>query len=345
MIRILSLVLLIAVLPTGVPAAETGLYTGVVAVDGQGAAEREDALPRALAHVLRKLSGVRDFGAYPDLDDALRQAPALLVTFYYQTVELPLAEGAVRTELRLYAQFAEAGVDELMQQLQLPVWLPNRRPAETWVVLDDGAGRRILPPEYAYLQGFLDDIAAQRGLSLRWPQADEEGMYPVDLQLLWGGYTEDLASPLGDAVLILSAGREGPLWYLRANLGFREQNWSWRTREIDLEAGLKAMLQQAIDQIAAASAIAPSDLGSWEWQLRVAGLRGADDYRACLAYLQGLSIVDRVAVQAAAPGAATFDLHLSASPRYLEEALANSSVLEYRPEQDHYRLRGAADER
>ena len=345
MTRILLIALLVVVAPVAVVADDTSLYTGAVTVAGQGAEERREALPLALAHVLRKLSGTRDLASLPGIEDALQRAPSLLLTFYYRTVEHPMPDGAVREELRLLARFAQPGVDELVRQLQLPLWPPQRRPAEIWLVIDDGDGRRILPPEFDYLRFALDDAAYLRGLPLRWPQPDEEGMYPVDLQLLWGGYTEDLASPSGDGVLILTAGREGPAWNIRANLGFRAQNWSWRRQDFDLQAGLVAALQSAVDQVAAASAIAPTDLGAWSYDVTVAGLRGAADYQTCLAWLQGLSIVDRVAVHAAEPAQVTFRLELTAMPRYLEDAIANGRLLEYDAERDHYRLRGAGDER
>ena len=345
MIRILLITLLVATAPVHAFADDAGLYTGSVAVAGQDAAERREALPQALAHVLRKLSGARDLESVPGIADALQYAPSLLITFYYRTIEHPMPDGAVREELRLLARFDEPGVDELLRRLQLPLWPPQRRPAEIWLVIDDGDGRRVAPAEFDYLRFALDDSAGLRGLSLRWPRPDEEGMYPVDMQLLWGGYTEDLASPNGDGVLILTAGREGPVWNVRANLGFRDQNWSWRRRDYDLQAGLLATLQSAIDQVAAASSIAPSDLGAWSYDLTVAGLRGAEDYRACLAWLQGLSVVERVSVQAAAPAQVTFRLDLTAMPRYLEEAIANGRLLEYDAEQDRYRIRGSVDER
>jgi hypothetical protein len=281
----------------------------------------------------------------PGLADALQTAPSLLVTFSYETVEHPLPDGAVREELRLMARFAEPGVDALMRQLRLPVWPPQRNATEIWLVIDDGSGRRNLPTEFDYLRFALDDAAELRGLPLRWPQPDEEGMYPVDLQLLWGGYTEDLASPRGDGVLILTAGREGPLWNLRANLGFRGQNWSWRRSDYDLQAGLLDALQAAIDQVAAVSAIAPGDLGAWSYDLTVTGLRGAADYEACLAWLQGLSIVERVAVVSAGPAQVTFRLDLNAMPRYLQDAIGAGRLLEYDQEQDRYRMRGTTGER
>ena len=191
MIRILLITLLVATAPVRLFADDTGLYTGAVAVASQGAAERREALPQALAHVLRKLSGARDLEAVPGIEDALQGASALLVSFYYRTVEHPMPDGAVREELRLLARFAEPGVDDLVRQVRLPLWPPQRRPAEVWLVIDDGDGRHVLPAEFDYLRFAVDDAASLRGLPLRWPQADEEGMYPVsglaDLDLTAAG--------------------------------------------------------------------------------------------------------------------------------------------------------------
>ena len=73
-------------------------------------------------------------------------------------------------------------------------------------------------------------------------------------------------------------------------------------------------------------------------------MRGPADYRDVLAWLQGLSIVDGVAVSAARPAQLTFRLGLTAMPRYLQEAVANSRLLEYDAERDLYRMRGSVDE-
>ena len=126
--------------------------------------------------------------------------------------------------------------------MQLPLWRSARPALEVWVVVDDGRGRTVMPLELDYLQDALGDVAQGRGQPLLWPRPDEDGMYPVDMQLLWGGYTEELASATGVGVLILAARREGVEWGVRANLGFRGEHLSSRLRDIDLERALDAVL-------------------------------------------------------------------------------------------------------
>jgi hypothetical protein len=212
----------------------------------------------------------------------------------------------------------------------------------TWLVVDDGLDRRVLPIEFRYVQDSMADVAAARGLPLRWPEPAADGTWDVDLQLLWGGYTEELDVPEGEGVMIAAARREGADWGVRINLEYEGRNWAWRVDDPDLEVAMNVALNQAIDQIAAANSIAATDLGSWEQVLNVSGLAGAGDYQRCLGYLQGLSVVDRVDVVSARPGEVSFRLGLNALPRYLEEALQSGNVLEWVDGATDYRMQREA---
>lgn len=328
MIRFLLLLALTLLPLSGSFAAGVDVYMGEAVVEDQGNNERQRAMPLALRHVLARYSGARDIEDSPGLEAAMESASSILVTYYYRNVRLGQADGSTKDELRLLAKFSSQDVDELARSLGLAYWQPDRNPLEVWVVVDDGRVRQVLPLEIAYVRELLDDTANRRGQPLDWPEPDEEGMYPVDMQLLWGGYTEDLASLHGVGVLILAARREGREWMVRSNLGFGGENWAWRNRNLDLDAALVAGMQLAIDQVAASNAISASDLGTWRHQLTVEGLSSASDYQACLAYLQGFDIVDSVSVVSARPASVTFELQMSALPRYLEESFEADGVIE-----------------
>lgn len=309
------------------PAAAADLYTGEIAVVDQDAAERARAIPLALQQVLGKLSGLRQFDDRPQVQFALEGAQALLLSYHYRNAELLLADGTRGRELRLVARFSPPDVDGLLRQLELPLWQPERPPLTVWLVIDDGVGRRIMPVEYDYTRVALEDTALRRGLAVNWPEADAEGVFAVDEQLLWGGYTEDIAQPGGDPVLIIAARREGAQWSVRFNLGAEGQHLSWRRDDIDLQAALVGSFEDVIDQLAASGTIAAEDRGTWSLEVLVAGLSGAADYQRCLGYLQGLGVVETVGVVGARPGQVTFRLQLSAAPRYFEQALASGAVL------------------
>ena len=332
-------ILLLILLPAGDAfTAPAGLYTGEVLVQSKQRSERNLALPLALKQVLQKLSGRGSFADYPLVEPVLDSAGSIVVSFHYLNVESILADNSISDELHLVARFAEAEVNELLRKLQLPLWPAERRPVEIWVVLDDGMGRRIMPVEYVYAWQAMNEIAAQRGQPVSWPEPDEEGIFPVDAQLLWGGYTEDITGEDG-AVLIAAARREGTEWSVRLNLDHGGQNWAWRQHDVDLQQALGDGMHEAVNLIAAANTIAATDQGKWLHELTVTGIAGADDYRRCLAYLQNLSIVDRVSVAAASRGMVRFSLELNAVSLYLDETLASGPVLEFFDSDNNWSLR------
>jgi hypothetical protein len=292
-----------------------------------------------LLQVLQKLSGLRHFDRYPLVEESLATAPSMLVSFHYRNEERILTNGDTVDELRLVARFSEQDVNELTRSLQLPLWRPERETTQIWVVVDDGLDRRIMPLEFAYIREAMNEAAASRGMPVVWPEPDTEGNYPIDLQLLWGGYTEDLVELGINAVMVAAARREGPEWSVRINLGYGDRNWTWRNRDVDLQLVLSESVQQAADLVAEANTISAADQGRWMHELAVRGMVGADDYSRCLAYLQTLSVVEQVRVLNAGGGLVRFSLELNASPQYLEDALSSGSMLEFIDSEDAYLLR------
>ena len=97
-------------------------------------------------------------------------------------------------------------------------------------------------------------------------------------------------------------------------------------------------LHQLTNLIAARDAIAPSAQGNWQFELLVNGLLDADDYARCLAYLQGLSVVDEVNIVEVWPGEVRFVLELNALPQYLEKEIEKNGILVAGPADERYTL-------
>jgi len=338
--RTLLLILLLAFLPcSGSQAAMIDLYEGEAVVENKESGARRKALPKALEHVLQKISGLRSFDDYPLLKPTLANASSILLSFYYRTVSVVMADGSEVDELRLVAEFSREKVDEMARSLELPRWPVEREPLDIWVVVDDGLDRRILPIEFAYVWKSMANAAEQRGLTANLPVPDEEGVFEIDAQLLWGGYTEDLGLAQGTGAMIAAARREGLQWSVRSNVVYGEEHWTWRAQNIDLQAALMESLELAIDFVATTNAIAASDLGIWNHELTLSGMSNADQYERCLALLQNISLVNQVSVVSAGAGRVTFSLELNAFPQYLEEALESSGILQTDENEESYACR------
>lgn len=330
-----------------VSAAEADLYKGRAVIADHSAGEQEKGMRAALQQVLGKLTGLNRFDDYPGVSSALLSASRMVLAFYYENRPLTLPDGTKTEELLLVANFAPLAVNQLRDELQLPRWKPERQPLTIWPIVDDGLERHIMPIELEYAWMGMADLANDRGMPLRWPEADENGEYAVDVQLLWGGYTEELndeqlentepADASADT-LIVAAMHDGPEWNVRMTLDYEGLLWSERFRGIDLEAVLDQGLNRVVDQIAAAGSIAATDMGASQAEITVSHLSNADEYARCLAYLQGLSVVENVWVKSASAGRVHFLLTLNAAPEYLQQYLLSGKILVSSGVEGEYRL-------
>lgn len=325
--RVLLLLLLLSCLPLSPLQAANGVYQGSAVVADQSAAELEKGMRGALLQVLGKVSGLSDFAGYPGVNQALTGARKIVLAFYYENHPVLLPDGSSREESRLVANFSPKAVDQLRVDLQLPRWKPDRRTLNAWPIVDSGQQRTIMPIELQYAWEGMADLARKRGMPMRWPEADENGEYAVDVQLLWGGYTEELGEQGPGETLVIAALQDGPEWNVRMSMEYEGLIWSERFRGPDLEMVLSQGLNLAIDQVVAASTIAAADTGEWRVDITVTHLSNAQDYARCLAYLQGLSVVESVAVKKALAGQVHFYLSLNAAPSYLQQYLLTGKTL------------------
>ena len=184
--------------------------------------------------------------------------------------------------------------------------------------------------------------ALRRGLPVRWPDLDEAALAAIDVQLLWGGYTEQLLGTQTPAVAIVTARREGPDWRLRWTYEDSSTATGWRMQERDLQRGLMEGINRLADEVAAANTIGPGGAGVQRVALSVTGLNSGEDFARVLAYLESLSLVDAVRVRDARPATLSFELNLNAAPRFLEDALQRDGRLIPGEGRMAYRLRPEA---
>jgi hypothetical protein len=325
----LLLIIILLYLPVVDAVANADLYSGEVDVLSQGEHDRGEAIPEALIQVLKKLSGQRDIHFSPALDAALSNAGRLVHSFRYKNVDRTNPDGSASRELRLVVQFMRREVDMIVRQAGLPRWQQERPIVQIWVVIDDGRERKLQPFEYKYAWDSIEDVAAIRGLPINWPELDEEEAQLVDMRLIWGGFTDYLLERIapGDGVAIIAARREGPRWSLRWSLADGKQTWIWSNGDQELMFALAEGIHQIADYVATGNTIAVSEQGSWFIDISIGELHSAEDYAACLGYLQNLSLVTAVEILGADPGRVHFRLQLNAKGNYLAGVFERGNVL------------------
>lgn len=311
------------------PAFAQNLYSGEVSVVDQSVTERQKATPAALIQVLQKHSGQREIPLHPALDRALLNANRMLVSFSYKQVQRANPDGSVTDELRIVANFLPEAVENIVQELGLPRWPQQRPPLTIWIVVDDGQGRRLKPLEYEYAWEAMTDVASLRGLPVRWPEIDPESEEKVDLQLLWGGFTDSLGAgeEPGKDVVIVAARREGPVWTVRWNFAGGRETDGWRIQDSDLAFAVVDGVHRLADLVSSRDAISSAEQGHWTLEMRVTGLTGTADYVRTRAYFENLSVVEAVYVVEVGPSGILFKLELNAAPDYFTREINKNRFL------------------
>jgi hypothetical protein len=282
-------------LATAGAATIENLYDATVPVV-QG--NREAALVEALRTVAVRVSGRRDAAA--QLGGALSNPR--------QYMRYESTAGGTLT-----AGFDSLSVDNLLSSAGLPIWGKERPSTLMWVQIEDASGytRWITGDVPSAERDLIEKAAQQRGVPIVWPQ----------------GYQEPSASVLGDrAALLESAAQYGANAALlgrvrRAGAGYSAQ-WTLASGEggADSAGSIEEGIHLAADTFARTYAASGSSLVNVN--VEVSGLGSLDAYAQTLNYLEGLTLVQNVAVEEVAGDTMRFRLTVRGDAGTLRRAIA-----------------------
>jgi hypothetical protein len=251
---------------------------------------RDAAFVEALKTVVVRVSGQRDAPAR--LGAALND-PRKLVQRFGFTADNVLQVG-----------FDSVSVDKLLQDAGLPIW-GRERPA-TLVLLSvvepDGYAHWIVGEQPAPQREILSRVARQRGLPLKWPAVEPQG---VDASTA----LQEAERYGANAALIGRAQGGSVRWTLVSNDGSSQAS-----------GGLDEGVHLAADSFARVFAASGSSLGNV--LVEVSGIGNLDAYAATLNYLESMTLVRAVALEQVAGDTMRFKLAVRGDAATLKRAIA-----------------------
>jgi hypothetical protein len=286
-------------------AIDSSLYVGEALVGGQDEAEREKALPQALAQALVRASGDAGLVNDPALAGKLGVASTLMRLFSYRVVSEPDVSGALTQRLYLVVQFDPAGIAALLNELKRPLW-GERPPTLVWLMVDSGGPKTIAGA--AQVQALLPFTrpAELRGIPLKFPLMDIEDQSRLDPAMAWDAtQTQILAAsqrygtPL---VFVVKLSRNGPAWNGKFTLIEQygaASTESWNTAYSDAASVLQSAAVGLADRLAARYAASGVQTKPTEYRVWVEGLKSAADYGRVTKYLAGVTGVRGLETEAA----------------------------------------------
>lgn len=166
----------------------SGLYEAEVPIAGEGTAQRNEAIGRAFADMLVKVTGNRRIVALGGLEQELGKASRYVQQYSYRMADPSRKGGQVGEPQRHLKVFFDAGaVDRLLTERQLPVWSANRPSILVWMGMEERGKRRLLVSEQdPAMRKHIEKAAGIRGLPIIFPIMDLEDQGSLQVADLWG---------------------------------------------------------------------------------------------------------------------------------------------------------------
>lgn len=304
-----------------------GLYEVVIEQDDLAENPRTDAIQRAMAEVLVRVTGSRDAAGAAELQPIIASAERRFLNSY-----------AILEDSAVQVGFIGGAVERALEQLNWPVWGEERPATLLWIAVEDTYdGRTVLATgeadtgfeHEAPLAMLLSDMrealaqtAALRGLPYMLPVMDLTDIAAVDFADIWDVDLDALnQASLRYEVDAIAVAR------VRTSEFGMSVEWMMPTSEgrrlllgNTLEDGVDWLADQYAGQFGVVGGLRPI-------QLRISGVLSLRDYGAVMSYLDSISVLERIDVRSYHNGLLTLQASSRGDDAIVARVLGLSNVL------------------
>ena len=287
------------------------LYQATAPLTERSEAGQEAAFEAALRTVLIKVTGRRGVDQDPSL--AALIASARRYVQQYRTAP----------DNQLWVAFDGPALERWLTQNNQPLWGGDRPTTFVWLAAQTGpAGTVITAEDTSPIKGEVTAAATQRGVPIRWPAAAELSRNHLDYAAVTAATPATLAELAhrsgGEGVLIGRAANPADTAAVRWVYVYQDHSSEFSgppaeavNRAADTYAGLYAV----------SGTLAPLDI-------EVAGVSDLKDYASVQSYLESLSFISHVGVDALRGDTVRFRLTARGGAESLQHALALNGRLQ-----------------
>ena len=296
----------------------TEIYQTTVPVDDRSEASQAAAFKAAMRVVLIRVTGRRSVSE----DAAL--APLLGNARRYVQQYRGAPDG------QLWVAFDGPAIERWLTQNGQPLWGRDRPWTFVWLAVQTGpqAGVLVTAEDNSELKAAILAAAAGRGVPLMWPSAADLQKNHVDFSSVTGtgsGPLAEIAHQLGaDGVLIGRANSIAATASVRWTHQFQDRS----SESSGTVEGVNRAADTYAALFAASGVLAPVDI-------EVGGVADLKDYASVQGYLESLTFVSHVSVQALTGDVVRYRLTTRGGIESLQRALAMNDRLQTSPASDN----------
>lgn len=303
----MALVLMAVCVASGTARAErvVDLFEYSVVVDSQSQTDLRQAVSDGFAEVLVRASGQAEILTKPNVLSELRRADGYKLSHRYDkaTIDTVNSNGTTTSKQawRLVVKYSGPMVQNLLRQLQLPIWPPRRPNTLLWLVVDRGAeGRQFVSAtQLPELLQAVNASAVRRGLPVDFPLLDLEDQVALPADRVWRLDEEQIVAASQrynpDSILVgrLTQSSQSD-WRSAWTLIHKNRTEVFDNRNSDANSLIAGVMDQVANFYVSQYAIAPGSGGSVI--VDVGGVDSFAKYVDVLKYLQDLAIVRDVSL-------------------------------------------------
>lgn len=303
----------------------TDLYQDILKVDDKSRDTRLAASRKALLNVLVKVSGDESADQNKLAQQRTKNISNYMLKFEY--------DEKANGQLNLVVKFEARKINELIKELNLPLWGVQRPLVAIWLGIEDNWRRELVTQEsYPQLEQLIYDKAGRRGLPVVVPLLDLQDRRLVGIPEVWGNFS----GPVEEASRRYSAERS-----ITARM-YQEpdsETWilDWRFTNDDLfdsnrlEGDKQQIVGEMIDSLALglANEYAIDPNAYYEQAAATLTLKGTQsfvDIEVAKRRLQNLSVVTQATIMRKTPEFVEFKLNHTGSVADLKKGLGLDSA-------------------
>lgn len=318
------------------PSAQTGnmLYSSHIPVKSQDENELQQAMQQGFAQVIRRNTSMANALNNPLINKAMSNPQTYVIGFRYDKLTDTSPDSPHL--FKLFFQFDEKAIKNLMNEAGLPIWGSNRPPLLVWWVIKSNGEPTLVNQETApEIVALLNEQAQLRGIPLIFPLLDIQDNENIQPNDIWGFSLDRAKSAsqryghenilLGRSDFLNDFGESRCLLLLGAE-----------TLNAPATQGqLKSMLVQAIDftadHIAQRYAVSKQGNTQTDIQLIVSDINNLQAFAALEQYFLQLDTVKTVSIGSIKNREVTVNLSLNTDIAQFEKIIQLDNKLEKQP--------------
>lgn len=313
------------------------LFETSLPVVSQDREVRQAAFEQGFAEILVRVSGSSEAAS----QIGAQAAAGYVQQYRYLAVEKkpekktaqPAENAEPEARYKLWVQFNESRIINLLKQSGLSVWGAQRPRVLLWLSVKDGRNRYILrEKDMSVIKDMVEKEITRRGLPIVWPLFDDQDQKQVSFLdvsgQFWGAVTQASQRYSADAIALCRMSWDGSVWNVDWSLLLDEQPVSKRISRVDLESSMSEGVDFLADSIAARFAVLDDVMDDGELILQVNGIDAEASYARVLHYLASIASVKHVFPVEFQQDHVRFHLDMSGNAQDLQRLIALGRVLE-----------------